>query len=403
VALSRGLELRQSSGDEVCTAFVDTELFEVAFFNLASNALKFTNPGGQVTIECRSEGDGALVAIEDTGVGIAKERLAGIFDRFGQGDDGLNRRYEGTGMGLSLTKEVLALMGGTVSVESEMGRGSRFAMRLPVCGASPVVGAENQDRSAAASSSERRRTLLADVPIARPGPGEGLTASEARSHADRGGRKRTILLVEDNADLLEFLHRIFSEDHTALCARNGEEALELLGRDRRINLVVSDIMMPGMDGKELLARMREDERFAGLPFIFLTARASEEEKLESLDSGAVDYLVKPFRAEELLAKAEAILTFRDEGLKEAERRIKRALFAEDSGAGGDIEAQLERFALSGGELLVARILVQGKSDKEIAEELKCSPRTVSNRVASILHKSGARGRSEFIASLSRDR
>jgi signal transduction histidine kinase/DNA-binding response OmpR family regulator len=400
-ATSRGLELRRSLSDEACMAFVDPDLFEVVFFNLASNALKFTDTGGHVSIEYRSEGSEALVAIEDTGVGIAAERLAGIFERFGQGDDGTNRRYEGTGIGLSLTKGILALMGGAISVESELGRGSRFTMRLPAGGATLALRAGELDRVADASSSERRRTLLADVPAASLSA--GAIAADERSPAERNGRKKAILIVEDNADLLEFLRLIFSDDYQALCARNGEEALELLKRDRRISLVVSDIMMPGMDGKELLARMRAEERCAGLPFIFLTARASEEEKIESLGEGAADYLVKPFRAEELLAKVGAALALREGGLKEAERRIKRALYEDDPSSGRDIEAQLGRFSLSGGELLVARILAQGKSDKEIADELGCSPRTVSNRVTSILHKSGARGRADFIVSLGRDR
>jgi signal transduction histidine kinase/DNA-binding NarL/FixJ family response regulator len=403
VATTRGLELNSSLSDEPCMAFVDPELFEVAFFNLASNALKFTNPGGRVTIECRSEGDDALVAIEDTGVGIAAERLAGIFERFGQGDAGANRRYEGTGIGLSLTKEVLALMGGAISVESELGRGSRFSMRLPTGDASSAGGVERLDRYVDASSSERRKPLMADVPMAIVDD-EGKTApAELQSRAQQNGRRKTILLVEDNVDLLEFLGRIFSNDYVALCARNGEEALKLLARDRRINLVVSDIMMPGMDGKELLARMRKNERYAGLPFIFLTARVSEEEKIESLGEGAIDYLVKPFRAEELLAKVEAALALREEGLKEAERRIKRALYEDGPSSERDLEAELGRFGLSESELVVARILVMGRSDKEIADELKCSTRTVSNRVASILHKSGARGRADLIASLGRDR
>jgi signal transduction histidine kinase/DNA-binding response OmpR family regulator len=403
VATARGLELKSSLSDEPCMAFVDPELFEVAFFNLASNALKFTNPGGSVTIECLSEGDGALVAIEDTGVGIAAERLSGIFERFGQGDDGMNRRYEGTGIGLSLTKEVLFLMGGAVSVESELGRGSRFAMRLPTGGAFSTGGVEGLDRYVDASSSERRKTLLADVPTAIVDDEGNAAPAEPQPRARRNGRMKTILLVEDNVDLLDFLGKIFSDDYVALCARNGEEALDLLGRDRRINLVVSDIMMPGMDGKELLARMRKEERYAGLPFIFLTARASEEEKIESLGEGAIDYLVKPFRAEELLAKVEAALALREEGLKEAERRIKRALYEDGYSGGRDLEAELGRLGLSEGEFAVARVLVQGMSDKEIAYELKCSPRTVSNRVAAILHKFGARGRSDFIASLGKDR
>jgi len=278
-------------------------------------------------------------------------------------------------------------MGGSIEAESELGRGSRFAMRLPsrVKGsAGALEGSKGLSCVVDAASSERRKILLADVAASGVSAADK-AADEAKARregmasegASLNGPKKTILIVEDNDDLL----------------------LELLRRDRRISLVVSDIMMPGMGGKELLARMREDARYAGLPFVFLTARASEEEKIESLGDGAADYLVRPFRPEELLAKVEAVLTVREEGLREAERRIKRALYDDERPGGRDIEAELRRLDLPERELAVARILAQGKGDKEIADELGCSPRTVSNRVASILRKTGARGRAEFIASL----
>jgi DNA-binding NarL/FixJ family response regulator len=158
-------------------------------------------------------------------------------------------------------------------------------------------------------------------------------------------------------------------------------------------------MMPGMDGKELFSLTREDEALAGIPFIFLTARASEEEKIESLGSGAADYLVKPFRAEELLAKVEAVLTNREGGLKEAERRIKRALYGEDGLGSLVSDAALSRLGLTDAELEVAHVLLTGKSDKEIADELGCTQRSVSNRVSAILRKTGSRGRADFIASV----
>jgi len=280
VATTRGIELRSSMPERPCPAFVDLELFEVAFFNLASNALKFTDSGGRVEIECRAEGGEALVAIRDTGVGIAKERLEGIFERFGQSDEGANRRFEGTGIGLSLTKEIVGLMGGSIGVESELKQGSRFTLRLPgrvvadaasgTASSAAAAAPGALARLADATAAERRKTLLADVPAA-----SALTAAsmaDRQSSATRNGRKKTVLLVEDNADLLEFLRGIFAEKFLTQCARDGAEALELLAKDRRISIVVSDIMMPGMDGKELLRSMRADERFAGLPFIFLTAR-----------------------------------------------------------------------------------------------------------------------------------
>jgi two-component system, sensor histidine kinase ChiS len=396
VAASQGIVLCASLGQSACQVSIDVELFEVAFFNLASNALKFTDSGGKVEIDCRVDGDEALVSIRDNGIGIAKDRLDGIFERFGQGDGGAGRHYEGTGIGLSLTKEILVLMGGAISVESELGSGSRFTLRLPRLGLGCAGDPRELARDNDAAAVERRKTILTDVPVR----GAGGDVLDGPSPPARGGRKKTVLLVEDNVDLLDFLYDIFADGYRTLRAKNGVEALALLDRDRQIRLVVSDIMMPGMDGKELLRRMRGDERHAGLPFIFLTARSSDEEKIECLGSGAVDYLVKPFRPEELLAKAEAVLAIREEGFKEAERRIKGALYGDES-SGRGMEAEFARLGLSESELAVARILVQGKSDKEIALELSCSPKSASNKVASILRKTKTRGRAEFIASLGR--
>ncbi len=289
--------------------YVDRDMWEKIVLNLLSNAFKFTLEG-EIEVRLCGEGDAAVLTVRDTGTGIPEEEHARIFERFHRVRGARSRTHEGTGIGLALVQELVRLHGGTITVDSAPGRGSLFTVRLPTGHAHLP-----QDRINAA------RSLAATAVGARPFVEEALRwldGSEAEPPADilpdkspllcagpAAGPVR-VLLVDDNADMRDYLRRLMEAKYDVAVAADGEEALKAI-RARRPDLVVTDVMMPGLDGFGLLRAIRGADTLRDLPVILLSARAGEEASLEGLAAGADDYLVKPFSARELLARVRANL------------------------------------------------------------------------------------------------
>jgi DNA-binding NarL/FixJ family response regulator len=214
---------------------------------------------------------------------------------------------------------------------------------------------------------------------------------------------KRILVVEDSADLLEFLEDSLSREYRVDLAANGLEALNIMKTGRIPDLIISDVMMPVMDGPTLLKQLKQSERLASIPLIFLTARNQPNERVQSIVDGAVAYIAKPFFFEELQAAIDNILKLKDSGIKEVERRLMSALHAKPDEAsfhGGEgFEAKADKFGFSKQEREVASLLITGKSDKEIAAALSLSPRTVSNYMGKMLKKAQVSGRTELATRL----
>jgi len=288
-----GLELSVEAGRPGgIVAAVDRNLFEKAVFNLLSNALKFTASGGRIQVALRSlpePGGGRFeLSVADSGIGIAPDQLDFVFERFSQVDSSLARKYEGSGIGLSLARDIVELHGGGISVRSELGRGSVFTISMPT---GQVDEGEPIEELRAAMPSQLSDLLPA--PAAGPAP------------RPEGGRA-LVLVVDDNPDLRAYLAAFLGEEYEVLTAVDGLEGLAA-ARSRRPDLVVSDVMMPRMDGYALCAELKRDPELAQVPLILLTARAEEGMKLAGYGLGADDYLGKPFSAEELLAKIRVFL------------------------------------------------------------------------------------------------
>ncbi len=253
--------------------------------NLMSNAIKYTPAGGNVYmnvgIEKRTDQEYLVMFIRDTGVGIDREKLPHIFDRFYQVDGSMTRAGEGTGIGLALVKELVDLLQGHIAVESEINRGTTFITELPV----------RQDAVEKYSPAER----FADNLIVS---GESVTSgNEIGFHSDQ--KLPTVLIVDDTPDLLHYLSLCLQEDYTILLAMDGQA-----GIDKAIeevpDVIVSDVMMPVKNGFELCTAVKSDEHSSHIPVILLTAKAEMEAKIEGLSSGADGYIVKPFEKDELL-------------------------------------------------------------------------------------------------------
>ncbi|HET7815897.1 MAG TPA: SpoIIE family protein phosphatase, partial [Candidatus Baltobacteraceae bacterium] len=277
--------------------YVDRSMWERILLNLLSNALKFTHDGS-ITITLRSTPAGAQLAVSDTGVGIAEQDLPNLFERFHRIRGAKSRSHEGSGIGLALVHDLAELHGGSVRAESRVGEGTTFYVTVPFgsshLDASKIVAGESNQYVSAIDQ------YLADVDATMISPRDTSRAEvgNAPSNAPR------ILLADDNADLREYVSGILSRHYDVTAVNNGRQALEA-AQAGAFDLIVSDVMMPEMDGFEFLQAVRADSRLAGTPFVMLSARAGEESALEGLRSGADDYVVKPFSAEELLARVYA--------------------------------------------------------------------------------------------------
>ena len=286
--------------------FVDRSMWERILLNLLSNALKFTFDG-EIRVALQRSRDFAELSVSDTGTGIPPEDLPRLFERFHRVRGAQSRTYEGSGIGLALVRDLAALHGGDVSAESAVGMGTTFRVRVPLGSAhlDPAKIAA-QDSTPYASSVEQ---YLADIDatIARDTTARDTTALAPAPSA--GTARARVLLADDNADLREYVGSILSPRYDVLAVRNGREALEA-ARTGEFDLILSDVMMPEMDGFELLRAVRADDRLAATPFVMLSARAGEESAVEGLLKGADDYIVKPFSSEELLARVYAQINAR---------------------------------------------------------------------------------------------
>jgi signal transduction histidine kinase/DNA-binding response OmpR family regulator len=266
----------------------DARQLKKVLYNLLSNAFKFADPQtGQVWIRLAAKDQFIELEVEDNGIGIPREQLARIFDRFTQVEGGATRRYEGSGIGLALVKEIVGLHGGTIAVESDLERGSIFTITLP-------RGNVTQDQVFAVPVEEDEQTFL---PVQSEDKQEGETLSPSNSKINAP----LVLVVDDNADMRGYVERILRKKYRIVLAKDGAEALDQVQR-LRPDLILTDVMMPKMSGHDLLQAVRADKSLRSIPVIFLTARAGTEARIESLDAGADDYLSKPFDELELLAR-----------------------------------------------------------------------------------------------------
>jgi len=295
----KGIAFEYNEIPDACFAWFDRKLIIRAVRNLLSNSLKFTESGGKVSVGLKHEQNSFIVSVTDTGTGIPEDKIGSVFDRFSQADPGCTRRYEGTGIGLAVVREFTELHGGSVSVESRHmdeypdAHGSVFRLTLPD-EKSHLEGREDVEFTDKLPWSEQfvSREIIAGKTSLKP---ENVSGCPEVSPGDEWS---SVLIVEDNTDLLDYLKEELSPFYRICTAENGLKAIEVLDKNE-IDIVVSDVMMPVMDGYGLLKNIQGDERFEGLPVILLTGRADTSMKVEGLEMGAVDYVSKPFYMDEL--------------------------------------------------------------------------------------------------------
>ncbi len=303
--------------------YVDREMWEKVVLNLLSNAFKFTFEG-EVEVSLRQAGSAVELTVRDTGTGIPAEEIPRLFERFHRVKGARGRSYEGSGIGLAFVQELVKLHGGSVRVESEVDRGSRFIVSLPL-GTAHLPADRIQAPRALASTAlaaeayvdEALRWLPQGADTVVP---ESISLRPPDPPTDKPAHHRELVVVaDDNADMREYLTHLLRTEYRVHAVNDGVEALEAT-RTLRPALVLTDIMMPRLDGFGVLRAIRSDPTVSGTPVIMLSARAGEESRVEGLQSGADDYLVKPFTARELLARVSAHLQLA-KARKDAEARI----------------------------------------------------------------------------------
>jgi PAS domain S-box-containing protein len=314
--------------------YVDRDMWEKVVLNLLSNALKFTLEGS-VTVRVRADGPQVRLTVQDTGTGIPASELPRIFERFHRVEGAKGRTIEGTGIGLALVQELVDLHGGSITAESEVSKGTTFTVTIPLGSAHlpqdkvRLTGSPHSTASGSDAFVTEALRWLRDDSERAGGNGAGLATVESHGTLERpaAARCERVLLADDNADMREYVKRLLGERYQVVTVANGEEALAS-AIAQPPDLILSDVMMPGLDGFGLLKQLRTHAGISTIPVILLSARAGEESREEGLEAGADDYLIKPFTARELLARVGAQLSMRrrrmsaEEALNESQATLQ---------------------------------------------------------------------------------
>ena len=291
--------------DEI-EGYYDSDKLDKIIYNLVSNAIKYNSSLGfiQVTLSC-TDGKTATITVKDNGAGIAEDKLPRLFTRFYEGEHRKFRTF-GTGIGLSLTKDLVELHHGAISVNSKLGEGTMFTVTLPV---SKEAFAADEIEDSSSTQLQLSPNSSADD------PNPTSLASQVFEN--------TILIVEDNEELLSMLSKLFSQKYNVLKAYNGKEAFDILAADNKIDIVVTDMMMPIMDGVELTRSIHTNPATNTLPVVMLTAKRDDEDRAEAYRAGADAYITKPFNTSVLLARVENLLSNR----KKARQKLNDKFFS----------------------------------------------------------------------------
>ncbi|HMP25927.1 MAG TPA: two-component regulator propeller domain-containing protein [Saprospiraceae bacterium] len=363
LATEKHINLAVQAAEQTLVMDFDADKLAVIVSNLLSNAIKFTSEGGEVAVRLEAEPAHVIIGVKDNGIGIATEEIPFVFDRFYQADHSSVRRYQGTGIGLALTKELVTLMQGTIQVESEPGRGSEFIVRLPV----------------------HREALKAESPAMviplRPG------ISPADSYLDEDPSSGEVnlplvLIIEDHVDVAQYIGTCLHGKYQYVQAADGRAGIET-AFEKIPDLIICDVMMPEKDGFEVCATLKADERTNHIPIILLTARVTIEDRLAGLAKGADAYLAKPFAKEELLIRLHQLFELR----KTLQKKYSEQLFILPSS--DTIVVEEDPFLVKARAIVLAELEDDTFSLNELSAKLYLSRSQVHRKIKAVTGMSTA--------------
>lgn len=301
LAAAQNITLKFESVSENIAVVFDLDKMEKVFYNLLSNAFKFTRTDGEVKVVVKTVDTLFVeICVEDNGLGIPEKSLPNIFDRFYQVDSTSTRNFEGSGIGLALVKELVGLHNGVVTVSSKEGEGSVFCVRLP-------LGEQIQNTKMAGISAEGHVSIAGSDINAEIFATEEMSAKAEKLPDDN---REIVLVVEDNSDVRAFIREQLEENYQVREAENGEEGI-LEAQETVPDLIVTDLMMPKVNGFEFCKIVRNSEKTSHIPIVMLTAKAAFDDKIEGLEIGIDDYITKPFRAKELKVRVRNLINQRN--------------------------------------------------------------------------------------------
>lgn len=354
LAVQRGISIVYAQCPHALPCTLDARKMEDVLHNLLSNALKFTPRGGTVTIGVGEGEHGVVVEVSDTGAGIPASQLAGIFDRFIQAEGSTYTEQEGSGLGLSLVRELVRLHKGNVAVRSSLGQGTTFTVQIP------------QDAIASEAVSTDGEQTVSSV--------------EQASYTAVPDGAQTVLIVDDNAAIRLLVSAALHADYRIIEAADGQKALQI-ARDQQPSLIISDVMMPFMDGYSLTEAVKTDLEISHIPVILLTARAASEDRIAGLSIGGDDYITKPFKHNELRARVHNLI----ESRKLLRQRYATSIELKPTEvAAAPVDAEFLQRCLDvvEGELMNERFRVG-----DLARAVSMSPASLNRKLRSLLEVS----------------
>lgn len=360
-------------------AWFDADKMDKIIYNLLSNAIKYNKVGGKIDVSLSLSKEQAVITISDNGIGMSKEKMKHLYTRFFDGDY-RKQNQSGTGIGLSLTHDLVKLHHGNIQCESQEGKGTTFTITLPIRKSAYAPDEiDNTDKPNAVNQEAIRQVSQETKQESQPAENKSKLVSVRQSIFIRKNVNR-ILVVEDNEELLALMLQVLSKNYHVLTAKNGKQAMNIIMKEK-LDLVVSDVMMPIMDGIELTRQLKADKSFWQLPIILLTAKNKEEDKTEAYAVGADAYITKPFKFEDLEVRINALLANRKKIIEKIQAEVSLQASTENEAQPKVHLSNPDQVFITSATELVMKHLADADYDREsFAKDMAMGESTLYNKM-----------------------
>lgn len=360
-------------------AWFDADKMDKIIYNLLSNAIKYNKVGGKIDVSLSLSKEQAVISVSDNGIGMSKEKMKHLYTRFFDGDY-RKQNQSGTGIGLSLTHDLVKLHHGDIQCESQEGKGTTFTVTLPIRKSAYAPDEiDNTDKPNAVNQEAIRQVSQETKQVSQPAEDKPKLVSVRQSIFIRKNVNR-ILVVEDNEELLALMLQVLSKNYHVLTAKNGKQAMNIIMKEK-LDLVVSDVMMPIMDGIELTRQLKSDKSFWQLPIILLTAKNKEEDKTEAYAVGADAYITKPFKFEDLEVRINALLANRKKIIEKIQAEVSLQASTENEAQPKVHLSNPDQVFITSATELVMKHLADADYDREsFAKDMAMGESTLYNKM-----------------------